>query len=55
MQPQTNTTIEQMPEWEKFPTPNTIPSGWDVSAFDEWKAAAMQDESLPIGDADLDQ
>ena len=33
MNANSKTENEGMPEWAKFPTPNTIPSGWDVSAF----------------------
>ncbi len=37
MTPKRNTMIDPMTEShpEAFPTPNTIPTGWDVSAFFE--------------------
>ncbi len=33
MDPKTQANQESMHEWNKFPVPNTIPAGWDVSAF----------------------
>ncbi len=37
MTPKRNTVIDPMAEGhpEAFPTPNTLPTGWDVSAFFE--------------------
>jgi hypothetical protein len=37
---------ESMPEWSKFPVPNTIPAGWDVSAFDPMQE--VEEEQPPL-------
>ena len=35
MSENTNTTIDNKPEWhESFPEPTTFPEGWDVSAVE---------------------
>ncbi len=34
MLPADTTPTEQLPDWhEPFPEPNTMPSGWDLSAY----------------------